>query len=67
MDQFRKEARVVLQQDPWTLSQSALPRLPSSGKKITGGLPELWQSISTYDHSTRMNVNYMASSSYESS
>ncbi|KAJ5672200.1 hypothetical protein N7507_001327 [Penicillium longicatenatum] len=56
MDQFRKEARTVLQQDTWTLSQSELPRLPSGRGRIKGDLPELWQNISTYDHSTCMDV-----------
>ncbi|KAJ6096126.1 hypothetical protein N7486_006872 [Penicillium sp. IBT 16267x] len=56
MDQLRQDARVVLQQDPWTLSQSEPPRLPSWGRKIKGDLRDLWQNVSTYDHSTCMNV-----------
>lgn len=54
MDQLRKEAREVLQRDPWNLPDSLRAARAAAAQN---DLHQLWLNVSTHDNSTHLNVS----------
>ncbi|CEJ58204.1 hypothetical protein PMG11_06870 [Penicillium brasilianum] len=53
MDQLRKEAREVLQRDPWNRPGFLRAAFKATAKN---GLPELWQDVSSHDSTVHLDV-----------
>lgn len=54
MDQLRKEAREVLQRDPWNLPDHSWTAHAAAAQN---DLHQLWLNVSTHDNSTHLNVS----------
>lgn len=53
MDQLRKEAREVLQRNPWNRPGFLRAAFEATAKN---GLPELWQDVSSHDSTVHLDV-----------
>lgn len=54
MDKLRKDAREVLQRDPWNRPNDLRA---ADAAAAQNNLHQLWQDVSTHDNSTHLNVS----------